>query len=352
MKHHLESSKGQVLISDLSDVCLNCFRSCPTNVSSQKIACREDKKTRRQGVKSNKLGTVYLCSSDTDDLKSPKTFIKKFAPQMALLAQIDSIRNSIIKELNGPTKRLTHNITSLNAHCLQEFYTITSQEELASGYKNQLEVVQKQIERNAKDAAKAFLRVLKNNRLMKTELSVFQKLHDPDSPLRKKKHEIRKVFLSAFHVYFQDFTDKSIVINVEENDSSGFFDYEAIVVAFMHIADNATKYASVNSDINVSFTETDTECAVSIKMLSIKIEDIDLENIFKEGYSGQNAIKLGVSGNGIGMNIVERLLSMNNARLEIRKNFNPARNKVQLGIPYEMNEFRISFQKYRPGKES
>jgi len=102
----------------------------------------------------------------------------------------------------------------------------------------------------------------------------------------------------------------------------------------------------------VSFAETDTECAVSIKMLSIKIEDIDLENIFKEGYSGQNAIKLGVSGNGIGMNIVERLLSMNNARLEIRKNFNPSRNKVQLGIPYEMNEFRISFQKYRPGKES
>jgi signal transduction histidine kinase len=314
--------------------------------------CKEDGKFRRQGIRSNKLGSVYLCSSENDDLKSSKTFQKKFPPQMALLGQIEAIRNVIIKELNSPTKRLTHNITSLNAHCLQEFYTITPQEELASGYRNQLEMVKSKIEQDTTDAAKAFLRVLKNNRLMKTELSVFQKLHDPDISLRKRKHEIRKVFLSAFHVFFQDFTDKSVVVNVGESSLEGYFDYEAVVVAFMHLADNATKYTAVNSEIDVSFEADKQDCTVTIRMLSIKIEDADMDRLFDEGFSGKHAVALGASGDGIGMNVVQRLLQMNGGGIGIKRNTSPQRKRTHLGIPYEMNEFKISFKRFNNSKES
>lgn len=352
MKYQLESDSGKILLTNLQDACAACVRECVPNDAPTIVTCKVEQKLKRRGSKSNKHGLVYLCSSDQDDMKSSKTFNKKFQLQFILLGQIESIKNAIIEELIAPTKRLTHNITSLNAHCLQEFYSIVPQDDLSLSFRDQLALVEKKLQSSIKEASKAFLRVLKNNRLMKTELSVFQKLHDADSNLRKRKHEIRRVLLSAFHVYFQDFTDKSIVINVVDNQSLGFFDYESIVVALMHIADNATKYAAVNSEIDINFAGTENEVILIIKMLSIKIEDIDLENIFKEGYSGINSKKLGVSGNGIGMNIVQKLLKLNNAKIEFFRNCNPAKSKIILGIPYEINEIRITFQKFKANKES
>lgn len=347
MKYQLEGSNRNILLSNLPDVCQECIASCSLDGSTQKITCNLDKKQRRQGIKPHKKGRVYLCSSQQDDLKSTKTFSKKFQPHFLLLSQIDNIRENVKKDLISPTKRLTHNITSLNAHCLQEFYSVVSQDDLSMNHKGQLKLVEKMIDQNSRNMAKAFLRVLKNNRLMKTELSVFEKLYDANTPIRKRKHDVRKVFLSALHVYFQDFADKEIELNIQDGNYFAFFDYESIIVSLMHVADNATKYTCVKSNIDVSFEETDQYIVTKVRMLSIKITDEDIHQIFKEGFSGTHAKTLGMAGNGIGMSILFKLLELNDAKVEMKRNCDRTKNKTILSIPYEINELNIFFDKFR-----
>lgn len=260
-----------------------------------------------------------------------------------LKSELSTMKKKMQEDYNQPVKRLIHNLTSLNAHAIQDLYSLIPQESLARNYQNQIKNIERLILIDPEEAARAFLRIAKYNASMKTEFSVFKKLYEADPIVQPQYHPIRKVIFNLLYIFFPDFTDQFIYINVQENYDRLNIDYESMHVAFYHLIENATKYTMPHSTIEITFSKKTGEYSIDFKMLSLKIENDEKVKILEENYSGTQAKKAGKSGNGIGLHLVNRILQMNGAKLIVLNNVEPKFARFVSGIPYEMNIFRISF---------
>ena len=80
---------------------------------------------------SNQHGTVIAFSSTKDYIKSSK----KFSTALDVILNSTEMVNQVVKEarasINKSTSRLIHNLTSLNAHNIQEIYSLIPQENVS-----------------------------------------------------------------------------------------------------------------------------------------------------------------------------------------------------------------------------
>ncbi|MEO7049643.1 MAG: ATP-binding protein [Ferruginibacter sp.] len=333
---------GKVLHSDLSKKCLLCVNEC--NSKSEIVdPCPIFSEKRRRGKVEDGLSQIYICSSDENLVNSSRLFKEKINVYVEMLNELIVLKDEIKEDINQETKRLIHNLTSLNAHSIQDLYNLVPQELLTKNFKDQLNITREIISENLDEAASTFLRIAKNNASIKTEFSVFNKLYETNPALNLKKHNIRKVVFNLLYIFFQDFTDSNIYVSVDENYDSIIFDYESLHVSLYHLFENATKYAKPNQDISITFSKGVNYFDVDIRMISIQITNDDFLNLFDEKYSGIYAKQLNRAGSGIGLNRVKRILELNNARLIINRNVSPNVNVIYDKIPYEKNEFKIRF---------
>ena len=82
---------------------------------------------------------------------------------------------------------------------------------------------------------------------------------------------------------------------------------------------------------------------MNISMISLKIDPAELHKIFNEEYSGILANTLHLNGSGIGMNIIQKLLKMNDIEILLKINTNASLNKMIGTTPYEKNEIELIF---------
>ncbi|MEQ7800533.1 ATP-binding protein [Pedobacter sp. ASV1-7] len=333
---------GKTLFTNLKEDCNKCVELCNSN---SKIIehCSAFEEKRRSGKVTNGLSLIYMCTSQIDLLKSPRLFKEKILAYADMLKELELLKHEIKEDVNQETKRLIHNLTSLNAHSIQELYNLVPQDLLTKDFRNQINTIRELIFKNLNDAASTFLRMAKNNASMKTEFAVFNKLYELNPSLQIKKHTVRKVIFNLLYIFFQDFTDENIYVNVEENSDKILFDYESIHVALYHLFENATKYAKPNQEISITFFRAATHFDIKIRMISIKITDVDIVNIFQENYSGEFAKKINRAGSGIGLSQVKRVLTLNNAELLINRNVDQKNHGTSDKTPYENNEFIIRF---------
>lgn len=333
---------GKVLYTNLDKKCLSCVESC-LSVSEIVELCPFFKEKRRRGKIEDGLSSIYACSSDNDLIKSSRLFKEKINVYNDVLEELVILKEEIKDDVNQETKRLIHNLTSLNAHSIQELYNLVPQELLTKNFNDQYNTIRDIIFNNLDEATHTFLRIAKNNASVKTEFSVFNKLYETQPILNLKKHNARKVVFNLLYIFFQDFLDIGIYVNVSENYDSLIFDYESIHVALYHLFENATKYAKPNEEILIYFSRNFNYFDISIRMTSIEITDDDYLNLFDEKYSGVYAKQLNRAGSGIGLNRVKRILELNNALLVINRNVSPDLNVIYNKIPYQRNEFKIRF---------
>jgi signal transduction histidine kinase len=207
--------------------------------------------------------------------------------------------------------RLIHNLTSLNAHNIQEIDDFIPQELLATNYQDLLKYIQDQIKKDSKNAALMFLRIAKHNVHMKTEFSIYKKLDRLDASLEFTINQIRKVILNVLHTFFADFTNQNIYIYVSEFKGRVKIDYESIQVALYHLIENASKYTMSDTKVEINFEERLNEVDVIFKMKSLYLDDEEVEKIFIEGYSGKVAKECKLNGDGIGMWQINRMMKLN-----------------------------------------
>ena len=80
-------------------------------------------------------------------------------------------------------------------------------------------------------------------------------------------------------------------------------------------------------------------------MMSLQITDEDIENMYKDGYSGTWTRTQKLAGDGLGMAVVQKLLKLNNAEINILRNQSAGKNKMVGGLPCENNIFEIVFRR-------
>jgi len=344
MRDNLESfvlyldESGEAIINTLT---ISQYRHYLSNKDNLPIPFQKDTKSRL--VMLEKC-TIYLV------LKSKKPInnglLDSYIQIFSLM--VKDIKDAKIKA-QKETRRLLHNIVSLNAHSSQEFDQVFLPEELIKqSQKKQLAYIQNTIVKNSKDTAKLLLKLAKNNTAIKSEFIVFNILMTPDALLRKSTQNLHRITKSSLDMFFVDFLEKNVNIELNtENDKiiEAKLNFDCLRFALYNILHNALKYTYPKTKLEIYIYEENSKKYIDFKMLSLKIKDHESDKIFMEGYSGEYAKNSSKSGSGLGLNLAQKILERINSKINLIR---PSDSSciTKLGIEYETNIFQIEINEY------
>ncbi|MEM7791924.1 MAG: hypothetical protein AAF546_11030 [Verrucomicrobiota bacterium] len=340
-RYSIELPDGKILFSDLNEVDVESLQNLKTSGKSVKLEnCRVGKfKSRHAEVK--------IVSEDRNHINSSRQFSKLGDCILDSSQIIQTTVTRLEENQHKNIQRVVHNLLSLNAHNIQEIYAFIPQDEnkeMSKRFKSAEAIVRA----NPKSAAKTLVRIARNNSAMKVELSVFSRLLGENPVLKPSIHKVHKVLMNIFYVFFPDFTDKYVKVNIEHCTKSAFVDYESLHVALFHLIENLSKYVKEGSDINVSFHESNHLINVEIKMFSLALKEGEEHRIFVEGFSGHHAKKANLNGKGIGMNRALKLVELNNASIEFLVD-HESTQQID-GRPYQHQSIKLGLPKKKQSR--
>lgn len=347
MNHFIVTDNSDNIVAqNLESECRECLSNCNTKGGLIE-PCPIYKTKRRQGILENNNGTTFLCCATT---KTTKLFREKLNALSYsyhdLVLPKEQLETNIRKSEQQKVNRLVHNLTSINAHNIQEIYDFVPQEILSANWREQIEYIEKELTSNLNKAALMILRISKHNIHMKSEFSIYRKLDRNDNAeLDFQIYPLRNVLLNVLHTFFGDFTANSIYVKVADYFKKVAIDYETVQVAFYHLIENASKYAKPNSEIDITFNEDKDFIFMNLIMPSLLISPEEKDKIFDEGFSGSLAKKLNKSGDGIGMWRIRQMIELNLGEFtlicgEEIENYR--------GIEFAENKFIVKLRKNMP----
>lgn len=331
----LATLEGKVIYSNLP----SNFNFQSPNNKIETVYCEHKKGNRRQINILNKEYDLYFASYDEEITNRIfKNYLNAFEMVIPIVLKT---QEEVAKQDTQNARRLKHNLINHSTKIQQELYKLVSQEKLMGGNNKQIEIIEEVIKKKLKDAAYAYLRILKSINLMKSEFDVYDMLHSSTPYVDISSHPIHKVILLGMNTFWLDFSEKDINVQIEPSIENVLIDYKSFSVALSHIFDNSIKYCCPNSDFLINFKRNKNWLSIEFTMLSLKVGTNEIEKLFTENYSGEWAQKLDISGTGIGMNIIKRVILLNRGKVTFQSNIDPNRAFKKNGIPYELNKLCI-----------
>lgn len=173
---------------------------------------------------------------------------------------------------------------------------------------------------------------------IKSEFSVYDKLVKGNVSVSKRMFNVRDVIMTVLYPFFEDFSKKNVVVNVEQCYASIPLDFETFQVAMYHIIENASKYIRNKTSASISFSQETNFMTIQFVMQSLFISENEAESIFFEGISGETTQKSKLSGEGIGMYRAKKLIEINGGTLVVK----PGKDVLSdNNVPYAVNKFII-----------
>lgn len=339
MKHFKITNKlGQIISENLTDNCKNCLEQCTWE--GKQVDCPEYGHKRRQGIRKTNLCTSFLCCDETKTTKLFKLKIEALSYSYPdLIIPINEIRLEEQKKVN----RLVHNLESINGHNIQEIYDLVPQDMLAKNWRSQIDFIKEEISKDPDKAALMFLRIAKHNTHMKSEFSIYRKIERNDSiDLEFKEHNLKNVLLNTLHTFFGDFNNRNVFVSVNDFFYKVKFDYSTMQVAFYHLIENSSKYTLPKSKVLIDASEDDKWVNLKFSMISTHVKPEEREEVLKEGVSGENAIKTGAAGDGIGLWRIKQMIELNGGKFE--SIFGDI-SQSKMGFDFSENVFIIKLKK-------
>lgn len=331
----LATLEGKIIYSNLPG---NYNFQSPSN-KIETVKCLDKNINRRQINIINNEYDLYIASYDEDITnKIFKHYINAF--QIAIPIVLKT-QEEVAKQDTQKARRLKHNLINHSSKIQQELYKLVSQEKLIGGNNKQIEIIEDVIKKKLKESAYAYLRILKSINLMKAEFDVYDMLHSTLPYVDISKHPIHKVIMLGMNSFWLDFLEKNISVVIEPSSEDVSIDYKSFSVALSHIFDNAVKYCCPNSEFGIKFYRKENWFTIQFTMLSLRVGIDEVDKLFVENYSGQWAEKLDIAGNGIGMNVIKRVIALNRGKVIFSNNIEPNRAIKKNGIPYEINRLVI-----------
>ncbi|WP_308600443.1 ATP-binding protein [uncultured Dysgonomonas sp.] len=339
MKILIRDRNEIVVFDNCNSQCLDCESKCTNfgHVCSCSLTPGEE---LRQGKIKNQDGSFFLCSGRSF-AKTTNLFKEKLNILINTTDSIKKIQSEIKLKEQERYEKIVHNLKTLNAKSIQDQFDFISQNTLSQNYRNQLEIISKEIQNNPDKAAFTFLKLIKHNADIKTEFTAHEKLSVEDPILTFTKHNIKKVILNVYHSFYFDLKKLNIDLYIADSAKSLIFDYETVRLAFYHLFDNSVKYIKPKSKLNIVYLDNNDSFSIIFEMTSIHIKNTEYERIFADYYSGENVIKSNKQGNGLGMGLIKKALKLNNATIVVKAGSDIEKIKK---IEYSINQFIIDFK--------
>lgn len=309
------------------------------------IIIDEKKQIARIGKKSNKFGTIYTLTTESKFVNRVKLFKELIEFSIISLKSFEIFHKKIVQQQTEKTESLIHNITSLNTYSIQDLFSLIPQKSLSENINTQKDIIKSIITEKPNVTISTLQKLIKYNLAMKVEFSIFEKTQKPNVVDKKITHSIRAIVLSILQIFIDDFEVNNIEVSLDAGEASEKrfeIDDDSLFVSLFYILENSLKYCCPKTKYKIIFKEEHTCFSIIFDMISIKIEDYEINKLTEHGYRGKSAIELNAEGKGIGMFRITKTLKLNNAELEITPRINDYSKKIG-NVIYERNQFKIKF---------
>lgn len=243
---------------------------------------------------------------------------RKQVGKLRLLKAADSaesmIKGASETSIDKRVDRLFHNLRSIYAHCTQLTESILP----ISGRGDATTAIRQLETFLSSEPSKAALLIFKLNKqiiALGTELTTYNMLNGASLELEACDIGIYGMVRNVASGFFAELNEKKNYINIDNSYVKAHFDFQTIEVALYYIIENAVKYVLPNSKIHVSFESTTDWEIVRFRMTSLYVDPNEVDRIFDEGYSGNEAIKGRLQGKGLGMYQARKLTELNGGTL-------------------------------------
>ena len=292
---------------------------------------------KRQNKEAVQDGYIYMCSYDTS--MTSKIFSYYFdmlrTIHIAYQEKVKMIEGELIKDV----RRLQHNVNTYNATIQDEITNLVPLDDIHNNWKEVVLFVEEIIKNKPRATAITLLKAMKFSTFITAEMTVHDYINADAIKLEIYPHSIHRIIKLSLQPYFLEFVENKIDIKINDCYEKVLVDYPTISVILGHLWNNAIKYVHPNSTLDINFHSNGKHLVTKIKMFSLKIENEEIEDIYKEGYSGKWAKMISKEGHGIGMFYIKRLTEMNGGYLNVQAGITVT--KIN-GIPYAYNEFCLS----------
>lgn len=331
--YHIELHTSETLLSNLSREMIDEAKSMSYEFVFKKD---EDKRIEKIGLEK---GWIYLCICDKSITR--KIFSRYLDCLKIFLQPLIDNQNEQLTKYDMKIKRLRHNISSYNAKIQDELENIIPTNTDKINSKEALKAINNEISTDPSKSSIVLLHILKYVKRINAEMDVYNIMNSDKPHMNIMDHPIRKIIDLSIQPFFLDLLEKSVKINRNGTNEIVSIDFPTFSVVLGHIWDNAVKYTMENSEINISYRTLQNNFCVDIEMISILVENDEIENIFTEGLSGKWANNIELNGDGIGMYYAKKLMELNNGTINFiagkewtKFNSVPyAKNRIELIIP-------------------
>ena len=276
------------------------------------LVCTFDGRRVRLTRRSIDQFTTLVSSADLDKVKGRKhldleaNIILTAAPKML----------GAIERQERRSRQLIHNLKSLTAKTSQELFALFEQHRMLDEPRAAAAYVADEVAKDPGAVARAVVEVLKHQAAQKAEYSAFEKLSGRSAVLRKESHDVHRVLMNVFYLFFAKFLDRKVRATVAQTREKAFFDYDSIHACVYYLVENAAKYTCANSALNVLVSRGgDGLVDITFDMESLQIAEDEVGKIFNEGFSGRGAVSQDLAGAGLGLFLAAAMARINGGRL-------------------------------------
>lgn len=139
----------------------------------------------------------------------------------------------------------------------------------------------------------------------------------------KKKRELRELDLclvakSAMDTMMPLAIQRDVTMQLAADDGCTYFaDSDEMVIIFNNLISNAVKYNATGGTVTCTIAQSENQVVIRVADTGIGIDEADVPKLFHEFSRIKNAKTREVTGSGLGLSIVKRLVSMYNGRIEV-----------------------------------
>ncbi|MDX9852809.1 MAG: hybrid sensor histidine kinase/response regulator [Tenuifilaceae bacterium] len=139
----------------------------------------------------------------------------------------------------------------------------------------------------------------------------------------KKKRELRELDLclvakSAMDTMMPLAIQRDVTMQLAADDGCTYFaDSDEMIIIFNNLISNAVKYNATGGTVTCTIAQSENQVVIRVADTGIGIDEADVPKLFHEFSRIKNAKTREVTGSGLGLSIVKRLVSMYNGRIEV-----------------------------------
>lgn len=186
-----------------------------------------------------------------------------------------------------------------------------------------------------------------------TNLINFERADTYSSALYMSEYELNTYLHEVIEVFSQYAVTRNLQLNYESsfNYLSVFIDKEKMDSILKNIISNALKYTLDGGSVCVSAKEEKDTWSIEVKDTGIGIPEAEQKKLFKMHFRGSNAVNLKVTGSGIGLMLVWRLVHQHKGKLTFSSKEGVG-SVVKVTFPKGRKAYRNAMQRQLPDKVS